>query len=220
MKTNLGLVEYCRAQIGKPYWWGTFGQIASESLLRQKSAQYPKYYTSTNFVKQYGQKVHDCVGLIKGYLWCENANSYPIYNANQDKDVSGMKANCSKRGSLDTMPDIPGVLVFMSGHVGIYVGKGKVIEARGHAYGVVKTNLVGRGWKEWGKLDWIRYIDDIKLFEEGQGKEAIDYLVEQGRITNKEQALQKLELVKNEEWNYTKWANDVKELEKCKMLLA
>ena len=51
------------------------------------------------------------------------------------------------------MPDVPGVLVFMPGHVGIYIGNGKVIEARGHAYGVVETNLVGRGWKEWGKLD-------------------------------------------------------------------
>ena len=206
-------MEYCRSQLGRPYWWGTFGQKASESLLRQKSTQYPKYYTSTDFVKQYGQKVHDCVGLIKGYLWCEHANSYPLYNANQDKDVNGMKANCSERGTLETMPDIPGVLVFMPGHVGVYVGNGKVIEARGHAYGVVETNLIGRGWKEWGKLDWIEYVEENTMFELGQGKEAIEYLVKQGRITNKEQALQKLDLIKNEEWTYIKWANDVKKLE-------
>lgn len=214
MKTNLGLVDYCRSQLGRPYWWGTFGQKASESLLRQKSTQYPKYYTSTDFIKQYGQKVHDCVGLIKGYLWCENANSYPLYNASQDKDVNGMKANCSERGTLETMPDIPGVLVFMPGHVGIYIGNGKVIEARGHAYGVVETNLVGRGWKEWGKLDWIEYVEENTMFEAGQGKEAIEYLAKQGRITNREQALQKLDLIKNEEWTYIKWANDVKKLER------
>ena len=124
-----------------------------------------------------------------------------------------MKANCSEKGTLETMPDIPGVLVFMPGHVGIYIGNGKVIEARGHAYGVVETNLIGRGWKEWGKLDWIEYVEENTMFELGQGKEAIEYLVKQGRITNKEQALQKLDLIKNEEWTYIKWANDVKKLE-------
>lgn len=158
--------------------------------------------------------MHDCVGLIKGYLWCENPNSSPLYSAKQDKDVNGMKANCSQKGLLNTMPDIPGILVFMAGHVGVYIGHGKVIEARGHAYGVVETNLIGRGWKEWGKLDWITYEEDNKMFEHGQEKEAIDYLVEQGRINNKEQALQKLELIKNEGWTYIKWANDVKKIEK------
>ena len=52
------------------------------------------------------------------------------------------------------------------------------------------------------------------MFKEGQELEAIDYLVKQGRITNKEQALQKLDLIKNEGWIYIKWANDVKMLEK------
>ena len=74
--------------------------------------------------------------------------------------------------------------------------------------------MTGRGWKEWGKLDWIKYEEGNTMFEAGQGKEAIEYLVEQGRITNKEQALQKLDLIKNEEWTYIKWANDVKKLEK------
>lgn len=210
MKTNIGLVEYCKAQLGKPYWYGTFGQIATENLLRQKSIQYPSQYTWTDFIDEYGQKVHDCVGLIKGYLWSETVNSSPVYNAMQDKDVSGMKANCTETGNTKSIPELPGVLVFMPGHVGVYIGNGEVIEARGHAYGVVKTKLKDRPWTEWGKLNWIKYIEDIKLFENGQGKEAIEYLVEQGRITKKEQALQKLNLIKNEDWTYIKWANDVK----------
>ena len=68
-KTNIGLVEYALAQLGKPYWWGTFGQTASAELLAQKRAQYPEYYTADDFKSQFGQRVHDCVGLIKGYLW-------------------------------------------------------------------------------------------------------------------------------------------------------
>ena len=55
------------------------------------------------------------------------------------------------------------------------------------------------------------------MFKEGQELEAIDYLVKQGRITDKEQALQKLDLIKNECWTYIKWANDVKMLDKQRL---
>ncbi|MBE6719187.1 MAG: hypothetical protein E7571_00845 [Ruminococcaceae bacterium] len=47
--------------------------------------------------------------------------------------------------------------MFLPGHVGVYIGGGYVIEAKGHAYGVVKTAFKGRGWKNWGKCPWITY---------------------------------------------------------------
>lgn len=215
MKTNLGLVDYCKAQLGFPYWYGTFGQKATQGLLRQKSAQYPSQYKWSDFVEQYGQRVHDCVGLIKGYLWCDSPTSTPIYNANQDKDVSGMLANCSINGNISTMPDEPGVLVFMDGHVGIYIGNGKVIEARGHLYGVVETKLKERKWTKWGKLDWIDYVEEkvINMFKDGEELEALDYLVEKGKITDKEYWLKTLDVVKNQKWVFIKWANDVKNLQ-------
>lgn len=55
-------------------------------------------------------------------------------------------------------------------------------------------------------------VIEIKQFKDGDELKAIDYLVETGRITNKEQALKKLEIIKNENWTYIKWANDVKAL--------
>ena len=215
MKTNLGLVDYCKAQLGFPYWYGTFGQKATQGLLRQKSAQYPSQYKWSDFVEQYGERVHDCVGLIKGYLWCDSPTSNPIYNVNQDKDVSGMLANCSINGNISTMPDEPGVLVFMDGHVGIYIGNGKVIEARGHLYGVVETKLKERKWTKWGKLDWIDYVEEkvINTFKDGEELEALDYLVEKGKITDKEYWLKTLDVVKNQKWVFIKWANDVKNLQ-------
>lgn len=160
-KTNTGLVEYALAQLGKPYWWGTFGQIASAGLLVQKRTQYPDRYNAygDECKKQYGQKVHDCVGLIKGYLWCDTPDSEPIYKASQDVAVSGLFTVCPENGSIDTMPDLPGVCVFMRdmSHVGVYIGDGYVVEATGHARGVVKTKLAGRGWGLWGKPRWISY---------------------------------------------------------------
>lgn len=158
-KTNTGLVEYALAQLGKPYWWGTFGQTASAALLAQKRTQYPEYYTAGDFESQFGQKVHDCVGLIKGYRWCDTPDSEPAYKSVQDVAVSGLYMSCPESGSIDTMPDIPGVCVFFSdmSHVGVYVGGGYVVEATGHARGVVKTKLAGRGWGLWGKPRWISY---------------------------------------------------------------
>lgn len=158
-KTGQGLVEYVLAQLGKPYWYGTFGQIANAGLLAEKRQQYPERYTAGDFTAQFGQKVHDCVGLIKGYLWCDTPDGEPIYKASQDVAVSGLFMTCPENGSIDTMPDIPGVCVFMRdmSHVGVYVGDGYVVEATGHARGVVKTKLAGRGWGLWGKPRWISY---------------------------------------------------------------
>lgn len=160
-KTGQGLAEYAKAQLGKPYWWGTFGQIASAGLLVQKRTQYPDRYNTygDECKKQFGQKVHDCVGLIKGYLWCDTPDSEPIYKASQDVAVSGLFMVCPENGSIDTMPDTPGVCVFMRdmSHVGVYIGGGYVVEATGHARGVVKTKLAGRGWGLWGKPRWISY---------------------------------------------------------------
>lgn len=140
---------------------GTFGQVASKSLYEQKKKQYPNQYVAKDFSTQYGKRVHDCVGLIKGYLWTNDGKL--TYNASQDKDVSGMKANCFEVGSIKDIPEIQGLLVFTQGHVGVYIGNGKVIEARGHAYGVVETMLGSRTWTHYGKLKWIDYIEEDNM---------------------------------------------------------
>lgn len=159
MKTGKGLAEYALAQLGKPYWWGTFGQTATASLLAAKKAQYPAYYQANNYSSQFGKKVHDCVGLIKAYRWCDDPDGEPHYIANQDVAVPGLYNQCGKKGTLSTMPDIPGVCVFQAdmGHVGVYVGNGYVVEAMGHDYGVVKTQLYNRNWSLWGMPTWLTY---------------------------------------------------------------
>lgn len=171
-KTGKGLAEYAIAQLGKPYWWGTFGQTADAGLLAAKRQQYPNYYTASDFTRQFGQKVHDCVGLIKGYLWCDTPMSEPIYKAAQDVAVNGLYLVCKEHGNLGTIPEEPGVCVFMAdmGHVGVYIGNGYVVEATGHAKGVVKTQLDGRGWAFWGKPRWIEYTGETATEVTGETK--------------------------------------------------
>ena len=164
-KTNLYLVEYAKAQLGLPYWYGTYGAIATEELYKAKKKQYPNNYKATDFPSQYGLRVHDCVGLIKGAMWSETPTSKPKYNKDEDTSANGMIKRCTERGPIETIPDIPGILVHKDGHIGVYIGDGYVIEAKGHASGVVQTRLKDRPWTDWGKSQYFTYVQDVKLVD-------------------------------------------------------
>ena len=162
-KTAKGLVAYVKAQLGKPYWYGAFGQLGTKEFYDQKKRQYPKYYDWVYAVATAKQKVHDCVGLIKGYLWCDSPeDTTPVYNSAQDKSANGLRTACKTKGEMAKMPDVPGLLVFYDNHVGVYIGGGEVVEARGRRYGVVKTKLSGRPWTSWGYCPYITYEEPKK----------------------------------------------------------
>lgn len=155
-KTNSGLIEYAAAQIGKPYWYGCYGQTATAALYASKKAQYPSYYTASDFTSQYGKRVHDCAGLIKGYLWSTSATSTPVYKSAQDLSASGMYSAASTKGKIATFDKVNGRLVFKGStaakisHVGVYCD-GYVYEAKGHAYGVLKTAYSASDWTFWAQ---------------------------------------------------------------------
>ena len=161
MKTNSGLIEYCLKQLNQPYWWGTFGQEATPGLFAAKKKQYPSYYTASDFKNQYGKRVHDCIGLIKGYLWSDSPTSAPKYVAAQDKSASGMYTASKIRGAIGTFDFIPGRLIYKGkdpnhiNHVGVYIGAGLLVEAKGHAYGVVKGAFQPSEWNFWSQCPYI-----------------------------------------------------------------
>ena len=64
-----------------------------------------------------------------------------------------------EKGSIETIPEIPGLAVWHEGHIGIYIGNGEVIEAMGTRYGVVKTVLANGSWTDWLKIPGITYIE-------------------------------------------------------------
>lgn len=55
------------------------------------------------------------------------------------------------------MPGTPGLAVWKSGHIDVYIGNGEVIDAMDTRFGVVKTNLQGRGWPHWLEVTGIEY---------------------------------------------------------------
>ena len=167
-KTCSGLASYANAHIGCPYWWGTFGTVASQALLSYKLAQYPEWYSpkQSSLVNDFGQQVFDCVGLIKGYRW-DDGTSDPAYVAEQDWDAAGMFSHCA--GLWGTIGDAdwvstyslyPGVLVFqsLSGkivHVGVSIGNGTVTHCT-YPDGVINSQLNTNVFTLYGIPDWLR----------------------------------------------------------------
>ena len=149
-------------QSGWGYVWGTYGSVLTESLLDYKIEQYPdgvggyEKFIRANWL---GGRATDCVGLIKGYGWLDPETLTIRYGTNGMPDIGAnqMYYDATVSGTIDTMPDTPGLAVWMEGHIGVYIGGGQVIEAMGTTYGVVKTELDGRDWTHWLEIPYIDY---------------------------------------------------------------
>ena len=141
---------------------GTFGQTLTESLLESKIRQYPDgvgSYESVIRSKWLGGRTADCVGLIKGYGWLDTDSMSIRYGTNGMPDIGAdaMYRNAAVKGPIGTIPEIPGLAVWKSGHIGVYIGGGEVIEAMSTNYGVVKTQLTDRNWTAWLEIPYIQY---------------------------------------------------------------
>jgi len=163
MKNNIGLVEHCTKALREEwgYVYGTYGKVLTSDLLQRKLTQYPdnikKYqgYIEKNYM---GKRVTDCVGLVKSFLWWDGKG--PVYDSKTDKSANGIFNAAKIKGLIDTRPELPGVLVCKDGHIGVYIGDGQVVEAKGTKYGVVQTPIKGLGatkWTHWCLCPYIEY---------------------------------------------------------------
>ena len=171
-KNNLDLVQWAieAHSSGWGYVWGTYGHVLTRSYYEAKLAQYPEgvgNYADFIQANWLGKRTADCVGLVKGYCWFDPEAQSIGYAINGMPDIATeqMIEWCDEKGSISTMPEIPGLLLWMDGHVGIYIGDGYAIEAMGTRYGVVKTQVAGRGWAKWGKIPCIEYIEEAEETE-------------------------------------------------------
>ena len=163
-KTADGLVAYVinAYENGWGYVWGTFGNILTEGAFASKLEQYPEAVGNyADFIRAnwIGRRTADCVGLIKSYGWFDPETETIQYASHGMPDVGAdqMYYAAAESGPIDTIPEIPGLAVWQSGHIGVYIGNGEVIEAMGTMYGVVKTRLDGSGWTHWLKVPYINY---------------------------------------------------------------
>lgn len=186
--TDVGLVEYVKHQLEVPtyYVYGTFGRILTKQLIEAKIKQYPGFYNSdsriNNVRKQVGKKGFDCVGLIKGYYW-DDAKYYNV-PVGSDTNAGGLFSKSSIRGPMSTLPEHPGVCLYMDGHVGVYIGNKEVVECTigWNSYKVIKTKLSDRKWKNWFQCSYIKYEEPIDAHSYKVIKG--DYLIKIGKKLN------------------------------------
>jgi hypothetical protein len=168
VKTSAGLVEFAKKYVGNPYWFGTFVQQCNQTLLNSRAKLYPGHYGSSRMPRYRddiakNKSCADCSGLIKGYGWADrNGTVKYATNGVRDMNADTFLSTATKKGSIGTIPEIPGLAVHFKGHIGVYIGNGDVVEARGFAHGIVITKLRSRPWTSWLQVPWIDYSAQAK----------------------------------------------------------
>lgn len=166
-KNNLDLVKWAEFAYENKwgYVWGSHGQVLTEKELNRLKGVFGSYVTDKEaYIRSHwlGRRTADCVGLIKGYGWYNEESGTIKYGTNGMADVTadGMFSAATEKGTISTMPDIPGLAVWHQGHIGVYIGNGYVIHAANTYDGVIKTPITSSGWTHWLKVPYINYIEE------------------------------------------------------------
>ena len=165
------------------YGYAMYGFQITDKTIQGKTAQNLNgWYTSTKIAMLKAvanQKPptwgFDCVNLIKGILWGWTGDETKekggaVYGSNgvPDTNADGMIARC--HNVSDDFSNIAvGEAVWMSGHIGIYIGDGLAVECTPKWSNGVQITAVhnirkqqgfnGRKWTKHGKLPYVSYGD-------------------------------------------------------------
>lgn len=168
MKTNIELVQFAKKALNENwgYCLGSFGNILTTSFMNQKMSQGGGVGSYNTKHKAYLQKflnkrVTDCYGLVKAFIWWNNGQVK--YVSAQDRNQKGAYNAAKEKGSISTIPEMPGLILWMRGHAGIYIGNGEFIECVGAPVGMRKGKIVngkvtsGSKFTHWFKDSYIKY---------------------------------------------------------------
>lgn len=152
--TNTELANFAITKIGTPYVLGTNGRSLTQSALNDLTKRNPSgWFTKARAPKLralVGKIATDCHGLIEWFVREQTGKNYDV---TADTAFSASR----KRGDIGSIPEVPGVCVRYKGHVGVYIGGGYVVEARGFDYGTCLTKLTARPWTHWYEHPEIKY---------------------------------------------------------------
>ena len=165
-KNNLDLVKYAiHAEENRwGYVWGTYGNVLRLPSLESLAEQYPEEVGERmEYIQEHwlGGRTADCGGLIKGYVWLDAVSGEIGYATNGMPALRAdeIYAVATEKGTIDGIPEIPGLAVWKQGHIGVYIGNGEVIEAMSTDQGVVRTDLANGTWTHWLKVPNITYVE-------------------------------------------------------------
>ncbi len=104
------------------------------------------YYSGWSYV--YGgasEGAVDCSGLIYSYAGGIRTGDAQLYNSSYTGNVA------------DGVPRIHGLGLWKPGHVGVYVGDGMAVDARGSQWGVCYESVYSHGWTQYFKVPGVSY---------------------------------------------------------------
>ncbi len=159
--TASGLIAFVRSKLGMGYIYSAYGHVSDASFCFGRSEQYPD---QAKYIKAYGRQwdgvpAYDCIGLFKAYILSIGA---PVSFDGINTGRAWLDWAVEK-GSIQDAILQPGMALFrVEGprntvkHIGVYVGNGKVIHARGTRWGVVEDMLPDE-FTHWARFYWIDY---------------------------------------------------------------
>jgi hypothetical protein len=185
--SNLDFINFCQNLLGAPYWFNASTIKATKNAYKVNSIRYPEEYNKRD-ISFYEQAiaeheiVTDAIGLIKGFAWSDGGeailanrgnplvHNYKVgSNGCPDKTVNGMfvwaTAQNIQWGNMETLPEVPGLIVTTHGRLGVYEGNGYVIEANKEAGYVTREHISKSPWRFWYQLPFIEYTEQIKIVD-------------------------------------------------------
>ncbi len=162
---NAELAKFCIKKVGVPYVMGTNGKVLTQAAYNDLTRRNPGgWFVAARLPKVkawVGQPTTDCHGLVEWFVREQTGQAY-------DTTADAAYNSATVKGAIGTIPELPGVCVRYKGHVGVYIGSGYVVEARGFDYGTCITVLKGRPWTHWYMHPKIKY--DEKMLPEPSPK--------------------------------------------------
>ena len=135
------LIKFCKSKLNTAYVYGMKGEVMTQANFNYLHKMYGDKYVPYSDVKKVGKVCVDCSGLIS---W---ACGIPMNSA-------GWENRATVKKPINTISSAPvGALLWMPGHIGVYLGKVKgvhsYIAADGSKHGVRIAPISANNFTHW-----------------------------------------------------------------------